>query len=156
MKILTLPAILLFSTMATAAPKVGDQVVYNDSVTERDGTRTLSTTKLSIVGQEPDGSFNVTSVLTTNGQTSQESRIWKAEESPSEEWGAYIVANCAQYSGALQELTVAAGKFQTCMIKTASADTSWFGQVPFALVKRVILDEGDVLTMELASVVRGP
>ncbi len=63
-----------------------------------------------------------------------------------------ILATCAQRGGVLEELTLAVGRFSSCRLVQKSGPReviTWWGEVPFGVLKREVHEAGSVAITEL-------
>lgn len=151
--ILTL-ALLTNAAVAAGPVKVGTSVDYNVKV-EQGGQADTGMMNLTILSHNAtEKKYNVRGTVVFAGAT-QQSDNWM--EASSVENGGYILANCAKAGGTEEEVTVPAGRYNTCHI--VQNDTSkgyvgdfWVSDVPFMIVKSVEVQNGETVSLELTAI----
>lgn len=131
--------VFLTATTALATPKIGDFANFNVDV-EKNGQKASLTLSREITQfNQANNSYMIKQVITMPNGEKQESEDWQtADNFLNDETIDSILANCAQYGGALQEITVPAGKFNTCALKFDNQDAvgiAWVGKVSMGLVR---------------------
>jgi hypothetical protein len=145
----------LFVTTAMAAPKVGDQAVF-------DGTYVAEGMNLKLNLVQKISAYDVnTNVYTVDMATTAGTEVQNTtnnvagDEILSEEVAAQIVEACPVEIGKVETITVPAGTFKTCHVKEG-ANEMWIAPVPFGMVKVALPNErGGISTLELSSFTRG-
>jgi len=137
--------VALFSTIAAAAIPVGTYTLQSQHQVKADGTVVDRELRQTITSVSQDG--------TTATLVSQIVGSDKGYETPnltigygsgqimSVEIATAVVADCSNYGGKLETITVKAGTFDTCRIDMdddQSKGTIWIGAVPLGWVKQSI------------------
>ncbi|MNT63603.1 hypothetical protein D3C72_2014350 [compost metagenome] len=71
------------------------------------------------------------------------------------------IANCESNSGKIEEITVPAGTFKSCMLTTigsdGTVDEKWWGDVPYGVVRRNLTEgtKGATTKLDLNSIING-
>lgn len=128
-------ASLLVTASAFAMPAVGDQALYNFSVTQ--GGQTISGTMEQVI-TGMDGAKFVVQVTTNTGKDSQvDVQKMDAQDLLSDSTVTSILQNCAGYGGKPEIVNVPAGSFATCGLPASGENTGtiWVGDVAFGIVK---------------------
>lgn len=138
----------MMSVSAFAGPKVGDSASYVGTLNGAPATMTTSITSFNPATSK----FLVTTLVIISGQTQTEVDEQDPTEIMSDEMTGPILANCTQYGGVLETITVVAGTFDTCKLQ----GNMNFGMVPFGLVRGTDMQSSDgVINLELSSFSRG-
>lgn len=121
--------LFLFSISAFANMKVGDTATYNIQVSGMTIIQTRTVTAIS------GNKIQVLDESELNGEKNSE-LTWEDEQDlVSAETGAFLVENCSQVDGELQNVKTEAGKFKTCKIYSEDGqDSANVGPVPFGYV----------------------
>lgn len=132
MKIISILATLLASTVASAFPAVGDSVRYQVLVFGIPLTQDISLTAFNAETRQ----FTKLTVSTQQGQppSSTEEQV-DADSIPSDAQIEQVLLHCEHQGGMREKITVAAGTFDTCKSPIEGGGFAWVGAVPFALVK---------------------
>jgi hypothetical protein len=152
-------ASLLVTVSAFAMPAVGDSAVYNTTITQN-GQSFTGLLEQSITSMDSaSGKFNVQTVMDFNGQKQSQSDLRDAQELISDQMASDIVANCANYGGQSDSVTVPAGSFHACAITTnenGATGKVWIAAgVAFGVVKADQEQNGMTTHAELASFKNG-
>lgn len=160
MKSLLTAAALVFSISAYATPKVGDHSEFAFSITH--GTETRVGTYTSAIVSENGEQVSLSTTIHFDGQEDQHSEEpMNRSQLLNDETIADVLANCAEYGGAAEQLVVPAGTFPSCklaMQDDAGKDNGfmWIGTVPFGILKQVMTNpEGVVYDLQLSTFVNG-
>lgn len=153
-------ATLVFATAAHAMPLVGDYANFDIVITNGTDNMTGSY-EIALTGQNSAGFQMSTTVKLGNQPAQKDQQTVAATDLMDDATVASVLANCAAYGGALQQLAVAAGTFNTCAVPTQNDagqtnGTVWIGQVPFAVVKQAQKrDDGLDMILSLKSYQNG-
>jgi|GEM_PF-1508283 hypothetical protein len=157
-------ALVLASSIAMAYPAVGDKTGYNGTCVKKGETKTWTATMEVIAWLDASKMWIIKKDVMKNGQTKTdidgvaEADMWTADK-----W-TDVSTNCVAKGGVMEDVTVAAGTFNTCHMTKISTDGDdsetkhmWWGDVPGGLVKKMIVDTDDdeTKTIELNSVTLG-
>ena len=147
MKKLIIALFAFASISAFADAKVGDMAAFDLTVSGMGTGTTIST----ITAFDPaTQTYTVKTETNFNGQTEVEEEASPAADMATDAQIAAVLANCANYGGTAENITVPAGTFAVCTMNGMS-----IGNVPFGVVKLVQMSEGMTITMELSSMARG-
>lgn len=144
MKTILFISSILISTLAQAAPVAGDYVRYKMS-TLAGGYTQVSEQKIEVIGVNAnDGTYTTRVSILFNGnviaQSEETSDILSASESEN------ALDHCSEMPAdiaSIETITVPAGTFKVCHIKTEQNGTKmdqYMGKVLFGLVKSSIVD----------------
>lgn len=156
MKALVVLTLALLTNVAVAAGpvKVGTSVDYNAKV-EQGGQTNAGTMNLTVLSHNAvEKKYNVRGTVVFAGAT-QQSDNWM--EANSVENGGIILANCDKAGGTAEEITVPAGKYNTCHIvqndpAKGYVGAFWVADVPFMIVKSVEVQNGETVSLELTAI----
>jgi len=155
----TILSAFFLSTAAFAMPQVGDQAVYDLTLT-KDGQTYHAVGVEELVAT--DGSrFLQRETQKMDGQPEQVSENWKdASELVSDARADQMLAQCAQAGGSPATTTVPAGSFATCALDVNNQDEGgvpsgkvWLGKVPFGVVHAEVTQNGVTTLIDLRSFV---
>jgi len=151
-------ASLLVTVSAFAMPTVGDVAVYNTTIVQG-GQTMVGTLEQSITGIDSAGKLNIQTTMNFNGQKQVQTEQRDAQELISDGMASDIVANCANYGGQSDSVTVPAGSFHACAIPTnenGGTGKVWIAAgVAFGVVKADMNQNGMTTHAELASFKNG-
>jgi len=138
MKSLVLITVLLASIQALAFPKVGDRAHFVGTLAAADGSTAAITLTLEITEYDSAADkYKVARTITNSAQPTLvpvTSESWSSPaELASDAELAALLAGCTQRGGVLENITVKAGRFDTCKI-SHDAVTIHFGNVPFGIL----------------------
>jgi len=144
MKTILIITSILFTTLAQAAPVVGDFVRYK-MTTVTNGMSQTAEQKIEILSLDINaGTYTSRTTLTFNGtqisQVEDTSDIASATESEN------VLDHCGEMPAdmaSIETIQVPAGKFKVCHIKTEQGGNKmdqYMGKVLFGLVKSVYVD----------------
>lgn len=113
--------------------------------------------KLSVLSFDAASqTYMVQQVYSLAGSVAQdEQKPTSAAEMISDAFINDVLTNCMSYGGTIEQITVAAGSFQTCRLTSndsSSSSITWVGYVPFGIVKAEIhaADGSYDMTFDLA------
>lgn len=156
MKSIIVLAAFLFNISAYAGPVKGDLVRYKVTTTSHGHSQILEQ-KIEVTGVDANkGTYTTTVTITYNGnvvsQSNEESDLNSANESEN------TLDHCADMPSdmaSIETITVPAGTFKVCHIKTSDGGSTfdqYLGKVLFGLVKNVLTGPYGSTTMELIEV----
>ncbi|MEN0060420.1 MAG: hypothetical protein AAGB31_16385 [Bdellovibrio sp.] len=154
----TMGAVFFASLIASAYPAVGDKVEYAGTwMKDPETTVNVSLVQEVVEYQEEEDEFIIKIDKTVDGETKTENKDVDADEMYTPEKWQEIKAACEEKGGALEEVSVPAGAFETCHMKKSRHGKTkevWLGDVPFGLVKAVFSKDVGVIvkSIELQSV----
>ncbi len=138
MKLVTLLALSIVSTAALAMPKVGDQALY-DLTISKDAQVMQGTLESEITAQDAaSGMLTVNRKFTINGNAQSQQEQVQPNDLPSDGVISQMLVSCETTGGTSESVTVPAGTFPTCAIKyndNGRNGTAWVAAVPFGMVK---------------------
>lgn len=158
MKALLSMLIILGVPSAYAYPMVGDKVEFKATETEGSETKEM-TGSYEVVGyNETTKKWAVMTTWIKDGQ--QRTKEKQVSEMFTSEKAQEIMTNCESKGGKLEDVTVGAGTFATCLMIKDQGDEmkhTWWGDVPFGVVKFMEheKDNSETKTVELMSVTLG-
>lgn len=160
MKSVLVLATILFSTIAQAAPVVGDLVRYKMTVSAFGQSRIMEQ-KMEVISIDAnEGTYTTKVTVMMNGavmgQTTETSDLNSATESES------TLDHCSEMPSdmaSIETITVPAGTFKVCHISTQQGSVKldqFMGKVLFGLVKSVTFDSNSNITTtyELIEVIK--
>jgi hypothetical protein len=127
---------MLFAATAFAMPAVGDNAVYNVTISQ--GGQSVAGTLESTITAANGGTYTVESKINLGGQSQVQNDQRSEQEMVSDALVGQIMGNCAQYGGKLESVTVPAGTFNACALPADPQDVTgytWVAQVAFGVVK---------------------
>jgi len=147
-------AALLVSASAFAMPTIGDHSVFNLSYTQQGNTMTGTLDQSITAFDSASGNYTVHSIVTLGKQNDVQDQ--QTNQLLDDATVADILANCANYQGQPQSVTVPAGTFNTCALPNNGNDgskgTVWVGNVSFGTVKfDQVKTDGTHIVLELQS-----
>jgi hypothetical protein len=153
---------VLMGTSAFAMPKVGDEAMFDFTVTK--GTQTAKGTfELVLVSYDTNKHTFLQRITQTpaGGQPQVSEENVDASQLITDAQATDAVNNCAKYGGKSNSVTVAAGTFKTCdlpvTVSSTEKGTSSIAVVPFAEVKQdTKRNDGTHIVLELHSYKAGP
>lgn len=159
-KSLLISVSFLFCASAFAYPAVGDKVEWAGSIDRLDGTSTqIKVVKEVLSHDTVTKKWTIKKDVTINSETTSETKIEETLYSP--EQYKQTLANCEANSGKIEEITVPAGTFKSCMLTSISADGTvdekWWGDAPFGVVRRNLTEgtNGTTTNLDLNSIING-
>lgn len=159
MKNILLPAVtLLTSSVAFAMPSVGDQALY-DATLSKAGAVTAATAELELVSLDAaNQQFQEKTTIVANGATQSNTKTVEASSLASDEIVTQVLATCSEIGGHLETITVPAGTFDTCALPSdaSTPGTYWVSHVSFGVVKQDFTNSSGVhIVMVLRSFRKG-
>lgn len=159
-KLLVVVLILGFGSSAMAQtkmiPMIGDSATYSQT----DSTDLTSELVMVITGiNTATGVITEDKIIQLNGTSIKEGQYTKTLEDYNEEHEMVLKCNHfnnpdREQTAILESITVKAGTFQTCHLKTRNFEI-WYGPVPHGFVKEVIKIAGVLVeTLELKTFVK--
>lgn len=127
---------VLFTATAFAMPAVGDNAVYSLQLSQ--GGQTISGTLETTITANNAGTFSIESKIDLGGQKQVQTEQKQANELVSDALIADVMANCSNYGGKIQSVTVPAGTFNACALPAQPQDGTgftWIAPVAFGVVK---------------------
>ena len=153
-------AIVLASSFAFAYPAVGDKAEWDGQTKMVDGTTTPLKVTMEVTAWDPTTHMWTVKTDTTKGdQTTSETMTTPCLPTP--DTAKMMLDKCVDEGGTLEDVSVKAGTYHTCMIIMGSAEgkltKKWYGDTPFAMVKKWRADAADKseTELELTSVTMG-
>jgi hypothetical protein len=162
LKSLALLATFIFipTSYAFAYPAVGDKVEWAGTIDRLDGTSSQVKVVKEVLSHDTvTGKWTIKKDVTINSETTSETKLEDSLYSP--EQYQQTIASCEANSGKLEEITVPAGTFKSCMLTTISTDGSvdekWWGDVPFGVVRKNLteVNKGATTKLDLNSIING-
>lgn len=131
--------VFLFTGTVFAYPAVGDRVEWTGTIDKLDGTSTPIKVVKEILSQNSDSKkWTVKKDVTLGDERMTETTEQEAIYSP--EQFKKTLETCEASGGKIEETTVPAGTYKTCMLITVSedgrVDQKWWGDVPFGVVRK--------------------
>lgn len=152
--------IFLISNSVFAYPAVGDKVEWAGSIDRLDGTSTqIKVVKEVLSHDTVTKKWTIKKDVTINSETTSETKLEDSLYSP--EQYKQTIANCEANSGKLEEITVPAGTFKSCMLTSigtdGTVDEKWWGDAPFGVVRRNLTEgtNGNTTKLDLNSIING-
>ncbi|MNK86841.1 hypothetical protein D3C87_1067620 [compost metagenome] len=149
-----------FTAYAFAYPAVGDKVEWAGSIDRLDGTSTEIKVVKEVLGHDTvTKKWTIKKDVTINSETTSETKLEDSLYSP--EQYQQTIANCESNSGKIEEITVPAGTFKSCMLTTigsdGTVDEKWWGDVPYGVVRRNLTEgtKGATTKLDLNSIING-
>ncbi len=133
-------ASLMVSIVSFASPKVGDSVTFQGVFAGGGGgsidfEQSMTITKMNAT------EIGLATSLTVDGNTDNQDGTMKIDEYLSTDMISLIMTHCTQEGGKIEMVEVVAGQFETCVFAQDEVQKVWIGQVPFGIVKQIMLDE---------------
>ncbi len=146
-------ASLFLCLNAFAMPSVGDQAVYDTTVTQGENVYPMVSIFDLLEMDLANQRALVRQTTKMDGQPDEVEEGWQdSNQLPTEEMMTMLLAQCVQQGGKNESITVAAGTFDTCAMPESGGGTIWLGVAPFGLVKAYLPSkEGNTLKLELRS-----
>jgi len=142
----------LVSSPAFAFPAVGDKVTYSLDDGAVSGSITLELSAYDAA----TGNFSKLTVITVGSTVSTTSTTLNRADLLSSDQVNSILTNCDLIGGQLEQVTVAAGTFQTCKVEQDDGGYMNLGAVAFGVVRGETVEEDGTRTLiELTSFVNG-
>jgi putative hemolysin len=138
MKIVTILASLVLSSVAFAMPAVNDYAQYDVSVTQGSATNQVVFEQTITAYNQAAGTYSVQGVVTQNGTSQTQVREVPASSLLSTDVVKQALSNCAQAGGQAESVTTPAGTFETCGLPLSSNGMTGkinVGLVAFGVVK---------------------
>ena len=156
-----LSAFVVLSTSSVFAyPTVGDKVEWTGTIDKLDGTSTeIKVVKEVLSHDTHTGKWTVKKDVTVGSKTSSETKVEDALYSA--EQYQKTIDSCEANSGKIEEITVPAGTFKSCMLKTTgmdgTVDEKWWGDVPFGVVRKNLTEVNKAAAnkLDLDSIING-
>lgn len=155
--------LLLFTILASASdalalPKVGDQAIYDVTVTEQ-GKRSAYTSVVEIVAfNAVNDTYLQRDTKKVDGQPDQIQEDWKEPaEIMSDDKVENILADCDQVGGVTAGVAVPAGNFTSCSLPVSADETQpfagrvWIARVRFGLARSELTAKGVTTVTSLRS-----
>jgi hypothetical protein len=140
------------------AAKVGDQAFYQGTMANAISSIPV-TLQQKVVSQNPNGTFNVETAISVQGQTQTSTASRTAEEVGDEAQAAQIVDQCAAKGGVPEAMTIGSGEtLKTCKITTVrnrDLTVVHIAAVPFLNARFQQTANGIITTLMLDSYTRG-
>lgn len=157
---LLIALISLSTSAAFAYPSVGDKVEWTGTIDRLDGTSSeVKVIKEVLAHDTVTGKWTVKKDVTIDSQTTSETKL--EDSLYSSEQYQQTIASCVANAGKLEEITVPAGTFKSCMLTTigtdGSVDEKWWGDVPFGVVRKNMteVNKGATTKLDLNSIING-
>lgn len=151
---------LLASSFAFAYPTIGDKVEWAGTIDKLDGTSIeIKVVKEVLAHDTVTGKWTVQKDVTIGSETTHETKTEDALYS--NEQYQKTIATCEANSGKLEEITVPAGTFKSCMLTTVApdgtVDEKWWGDVPFGVVRKNLTEVNKASTtkLDLIAIING-
>jgi len=127
---------ILFAATAFAMPSVGDQALYN--VTMSQGGQQMVGTLEQLITANNNDMYDVQMTFNFNGSSQVKNEQRDIQDLMTDGYLNDILTNCQQYGGQSGPVTVSAGTFDACALPINDNDqtgTYWLGNVAFGLLK---------------------
>ncbi|WP_413289735.1 hypothetical protein [Bdellovibrio sp. HCB337] len=153
-------ASLFLATAALATPAVGDYAKYNVTISQGNQKMSLIAEQTITAFDQAANQYTVQTTYNYNGQSQIDSAQKPADEFVSDAMAKDIIANCASYQGTLEQVTVPAGKFNSCKLPTSDGNggtgsINLVAGVAFGIVKGTSTEQGKVTNVELLAFTNG-
>jgi hypothetical protein len=127
---------VLFAATAFAMPTVGDNAVYNVTISQ--GGQSMTGTLESTITAANNGAYTIESKINMGGQSQVQNDQRTEQDMVSDALVGQILGSCAQYGGKMESVTVPAGTFNACALPADPQNGTgytWVAQVAFGVVK---------------------
>jgi hypothetical protein len=153
-------ALVFLPTTSWAYPTVGDKVEWAGTIETQGGTTTQVKVVKEVLSHDTiTGKWTVKKDVTIDSKTTSETKLEDSLYSP--EQYQQTIASCEANAGKLEEITVPAGTFKSCMLTTigtdGTVDEKWWGDVPFGVVRKNLteVNKGATTKLDLNSIING-
>ena len=152
-------ALALIPALASADYKLGTNAQYGFSLAKKDAPSTSGSLKLEVTAvDEKQKTVEITSTQTIAGDTKIEKDINALSDlDEGTKLIAELVKTCTEQGGTPEKISTPAGELDTCKMTGETdegTETTWWGNVPFYIVKTVQLNKstGDTAVIILNSI----